>query len=128
MPLALTPKLKNYVVLASDMHKTTKERPVFIYQFLNGDQWDEVAEIHDKLAELDESSSGKDASTIVYNAASVGLVGWKNMIDPKTKKQIKFAPGGKSLKRVVGFLEAKELTERIMTQQRPKASDLKNLG
>lgn len=130
MPLALNPKAKFTVVLKSDLHKTTKERPVFLYRYLNGHEWDQVASSSDRLQELKEQADaeGKDANSIVFEAAGTGLVGWKNMIDPKTKKGIPFRTGVKQLKKIVGQSEALELIGKILQQQKPTEKDLKKFG
>ncbi len=128
MQLALSPNVTFPVVLKCDLTTTTQKRPTFKVKYLTGAEWEQVASIDDRLSELDKKSSGPDAMDIIYEAVALGIAGWKNMVDPKTKKQIPFRAGVKQLKKVIGFADAKELIDRILKQQKPTASDLKNLG
>jgi len=119
MPLALDPKERFEVCLESDKDKPPETRPVFVYHYLTGRQWREIARRQD---ELDDISAGADVADLTYESAQTGLVDWRNMIDPATGESIAF--DSDRLDDVVGVIEAQELIAKLL-RQLPNREDKK---
>ena len=114
MPKALDPDVKHRIVLESDRDKPKDKQPYFEYRSLTGREWRKVAEVADQDADAMESSSGAEQLDMVYQTCSIGLVGWGNMIDPKTKKPIPFDVS--KLEDVIDPIEAlTDLLGQLMT-------------
>lgn len=120
MPLALEPNELFEIILKSDKDKPRDQQPRFIYRYLTGRQWRNVARIQDKLEELKNADQVVDK---VYEAATTGLVGWVNINDPQSGP-ITFDT--EKLEDVVGIIEAQELIIKLMKQS-PVLSDKKKL-
>ena len=118
MPKALDPEATFDVVLESDRDKPAAERPTFVYRQLTGRQWHALATMNDSVT---EEMTGPEAINLLYIAAATNLVGWRNMIDPKTKELIAFAPG--ELDRVVAPFEVEELLVRLLESGTPSSGE-----
>ncbi len=123
MPLALDPKARITLVLDSDKDKPAAKQPGFVYAFLTGRRWRDVARAVDGFDEGDGMEAGLDR---IYTAASVNLIGWRNLIDPQTGEEIPFDPA--NLEEILTPQEAIELANRLLTACKPDGADLKNSG
>ena len=120
MPLALDPHQTFTIVLESDKDKPAESRPCFIYRYLTGRQWNKVPRLHDTL---EDSAGADDVTDKMYQAASTGLVSWKNMIAPNGE-QIGYEPD--KLQDILGIIEAQELIAKLL-KQHPSLDDKKKL-
>ena len=88
-PLALDPKQTFELVLKSDEQKPPNKRPTFIFRYLSNREWKQINAITDEIEE-----KKKRGATILLEelegALRLGLVTWRNMIDPKTRKFIPY--------------------------------------
>jgi len=121
MPLATNPKATFEVVLDGDRELREDERPAFTYRHLTGLQQIELAEIMDSL---ENSPSGRNAIERIFEAAAIGLVGWRNVRDEQAAP-VSF--DAKKLIRIMGFGEAMELARKVFLAQLVSAEDKKKL-
>ena len=120
MPIALDPGERFKVVLKSDQAKPAETRPTFEYRYLTGRQWRQVGAAQDRL---DEGTGAAEIVDTIYEAARVGLVGWRNMIDPETGQEIPFDPA--ALEDLIGISEAQEIILAVLSQT-PNAAEKKS--
>lgn len=60
------------------------ERPTFTFRRLNGAEYDQLATVSD------EDRPTREMHTAIYEAFCVGLIGWRNQVDPATLEEIPF--------------------------------------
>lgn len=120
MPLVLEPEHTFKVVLESDKEKPEDKRPYFEFPYLSGRKWKEIAR---KAQAVRKSKTGEEAIDAVFELIRIGLVGWGNMTDPKTGKEIPFDK--KELDSILTLKEANELLVKFRNQD-VEAADLKN--
>jgi len=118
MPLATNPDALFTVVLESDQHLPAAEQPKFIYRYLTGLEWQEVARVQDTLEDVEDSSQ---LCNKIFETAATKLVGWTNIYDVNGAP-ILFDP--KKMPEFLGILEAQELIKRLMSQH-PDLDDKK---
>jgi len=118
MPVALDPE--NYIdfVLESDKSKPEGKRPTFVLKVLTGRDWQKLVSLSDQAA------GGADSIRLVYDSVKIALVGWRNMFDPATGKDIPHNQD--ELDNIITPAEANELLDVIMGQ-RLNAGDKKKL-
>jgi len=122
MPLAINPQARCIIELESDIKfYDPADRPRFIYRFLTGAEWLQVADTQDRI---EDAADGKDVLQKTYDTVAIGLVGWENIVEPETADPIKFA--AEDLKNIVGIHEAMELIVKLLAQ-RPDFDDKKKL-
>lgn len=117
-PLALEPNATYPVVLSTDADKPKNKQPTFIFRYLSGRQWKELAKLSD---EFDKKTTGEDTLSLVFKAIKMALIGWRNMIGPDGK-EIKYKPD--ELDAIVTPNEAIELMQAAVAQQ-PTMQDKK---
>jgi hypothetical protein len=118
VPKALDPEATFDVVLKSDRDKPEAERPTFVYRHLNGREWRNLATLNDQFV---ASPGGNKSLDCIYEAVSIGLVGWRNMIDPKTGEPIAFSVENIDL--VLDPFEADEITAQILSAGMPSPGE-----
>jgi hypothetical protein len=111
MPIALEPGEVFKVILESDKSKPKNKQPYFEFRFLSGRQWKEFIQ---KQAKIKKAKGGIEALDRLLELLAIGLVNWKNMIDPETKKTIKF--NIKEMDRLLTMSEAAELLVKFQNQ------------
>jgi len=119
MPTLLKPNSNFPVVLDVDKDEPSDKQPRFICRCLSKSQWLELASLNESLT---SASTIQESSDVVTKITEVGLVGWENMIDPETGKEIPF-----DLSIVDDILTAGEAAELMMhiVSQVPSAEDKK---
>jgi len=120
MPLTLEPDKAFKVVLEIDKDKPESSRPYFEFRFLSGREWKALAKRADTLT---EATSGAEAIDLIFELLRLGLVGWGNMVDSKTKETVPF--NADELDKLVTLKEANELLEKFRNQG-VENTDLKN--
>ena len=119
MPILLKPNSTFKVVLECDKDDPFDKQPRFICRCLSKSQWLGIASLNESLT---SASTIQESADVVTKITEVGLVGWENMIDPKTGKEIPFDLS------IVGDIltagESAELMMRIVSQV-PSAEDKK---
>jgi len=109
------------VILSTDLKLPEDKQPRFIFQYLSGKRWEEISTISDQF---DDVKTGGDMIRLAFKAIRVSLVGWENMIDPKTGKEIPFDPA--QLDDMLIPREAIELMQAAVSQV-PTNEDKKKL-
>ena len=122
MPLVLEPNQIFKVVLESDKSKPENKRPYFKFRYLSGRDWKKLAKTADGI---NKAKTGEQAINVIFELLVTGLVGWGNMVDPKTHKKIEFNKD--NLDQLVTMKEANELLVKFRNQG-IEVEDLKNLG
>jgi hypothetical protein len=121
MPLATNPKALFEIVLESDNELPEGERPVFIYHYLTGLEQIELTNLLEKK-EKDPKRKSKDVIEESFKAATMGLVGWRNVFD-RSGESIAFA--SEQLYEIMGFREATELAWKVLNEQILSPADKK---
>jgi len=111
MPIALEPGGVFRVVLESDKSKPKSKQPYFEFRYLSGREWKEFIQ---KQAKIKKAKDGIAALDRMLGLLAIGLVNWENMIDPETKKTIKF--NIKEMDRLLTMSEAAELLVKSQNQ------------
>lgn len=122
MPRALEPGVKYPIVLDSDSDKPEDKQPKLFYRSLNGREWRRVAAVSDGIEQSPDSGTMLDS---LYEVVCLGLIGWKNMADPATGKEIPFKPEDIDL--VLDPHEASEVMQKILDAGKVSPSDKKKL-
>ncbi len=108
MPLALDPKRKNKIVLHSDSDKPEEKQPAFIFNFLNGRQWLQLAELDDELGKIEGSVA---AGEHTFKMLRKFLIGWENMTG---RDGVVIPFNADRIEDIVGLMEATELTQKLL--------------
>jgi hypothetical protein len=125
MPLALDPDATFDLVLATDQERPEESRPSFIFRFMANRHWKELAHVADHLDEL--GVQGIDAVLgRMEDVLKLGLVGWKNMVDPATRKVIPYDP--QDFDRLVTPAEMSELMYSALARMGPSVGEKKASG
>lgn len=96
-----------------------KERPCFVYRRINGREYNEIA----KTKEL-EGRLLSEQTEAIYAALRIGLVDWKNQIDPATNEAIPF--DAERLPDVLDPVEGMELVDKRLFGARLSGAERKN--
>lgn len=127
MPLALEPNQSFPVVLESDKDKPAESRPTFFAVACSMRDQRRISSLHERWADGSNFETVEQLYDEATELLTDLLVGWKNMVDPKTGEAILF--DAENINRVLGYVEARELIELIrnnqfMTHEEKKSSDL----
>jgi hypothetical protein len=110
MPLTCNPDSTYDVVLECDKHKEPDNQPAFVFQYLTGRKWKEVANLSDSF----ESASGGAAMLdLAFDTIKIALVGWKNLTNSKGE-EIPFNLN--ELDNILTMTEATELMQAAVSQ------------
>ena len=119
MPLALDPNATFEIWLDSDADVPAATRPVFVCRHMNDRALKSLASAQDRI----NAAVGADRVDLMHDELRKGLVGWRNMIDPQTKKAIPFDP--ERTLDVLNANEVVELVEKMANQAQATAADRK---
>ena len=109
MPLALEPNATYRVILESDQDKA--KPPYFEFRYLSGREWKELSR---KAEQLEAATTGAEAIDNTYDILKIGLVGWGNMVDPGSGREIPFKPN--EIDALLTINETHELLEKFRNQ------------
>ena len=118
MPKSLEPGVWIPVVLDSDKDKDPC--PTFYAKSLSIRAF---REIMDGLNAIKKSTSQTTQMMIALDHVCSAIVGWENMIDPKTKQPIEFSD--EALAETIDLLECIELLGKIMQMNTPTMDEQK---
>ncbi len=113
------------IALKIDQKIVKAKRPVFIFRPLSGVEYRQLCHFDEVLNRSETADQALDAS---YTAAASGLIGWRNMTDPQTKKPFRFnsKQAAKKLEVILTMPEAMELmAKNIQAQGLPPGSKKK---
>ena len=121
MPLSLSPNRHYRHVLSGDRDDSKTRLPTFVFKYLTSDRWMQVSELSDRF---DKGTGGPEVMALVFEAIRATLVGWENLIDPETDKEIPYDPD-----KLEGLLTLHEATElmQVAVAQSPTLEDKKKL-
>ena len=122
MPLALDTEQTFDRVLESDKDKPEDKRPTFTFRFLSNREWKQVAKLADNIQDLQDKDL-EPLLTEVENGLRVGLVGWRNMVNPQTGKPIPYNP--ENLDMIINPAEMWELVFKVRNHVSLDVSDKK---
>jgi len=125
MPLVLEPNKRNRIVLESDKSKPFLKQPYFIFRVLNCREAKKMVKIADSVYE--DEVTGEGAIDKLIEAINISLIGWGNMIDPESGKEIIYDPKINSLDLLITMPEAQELMTKIQSQG-IEESEIKDSG
>jgi len=110
MPLTCDPDSTYDVVLEIDKDKEPDKQPKFIFQYLTGRKWKEVANLSDAF---DEAKGGAAMLDLAFDTIKVALIGWKNLTNSKGE-DIPFNLN--ELDNILTMTEATELMQAAVSQ------------
>jgi len=110
MPLTCNPDSTYDIVLSTDKDKEPADQPAFVFQYLTGRKWKQVANLSD---EFESANSGADMLDLAFDAIKISLIGWKNLTDPQGN-EIPFDLS--ILDDILTMTEATELMQAVVSQ------------
>lgn len=99
-------------------------RPCLTYRRINGREYGEI--VRENCEHTKSIDNGGHGNEHVYAALRVGLVDWKNQIDPSTNDPVAFDP--QRLCDILDPVEAIELVSKRLYAARVNGKQLKNSG
>ena len=110
MPLTCNPDSTYDIVLEVDKDKESDKQSVFIFQYLTGRRWKEVANLSDSF---EDAKGGAAMLDLAFKLIKVGLIGWKNLTNPKGD-EIPFDLD--ELDDILTMSEATEMMQAVVSQ------------
>jgi hypothetical protein len=120
MPRALEPGVKRFVVLPYDRAKPEAEQPRFFYAAQNLHKSAKIARL------MDETQKAKDSEAVhesVIRSLQEIIIGWENLVDPETGKQIPFSAD--KIPEVLTMADANELIGEVFKSNVVEPDDQK---
>jgi len=115
MPIALDPTQTFEIALRSDEDQPAETRPVFVYRFAAGRELRRMRSIYEQVISADADAEMPFATMDdLFDQLRERLVGWRNMIDPATQREIPFDAA--EIDALITLPEAFELLARVCTQ------------
>ena len=99
-----------------------EERPILIHRRTNAAEWNQLADVLDSHALAEKSPA--EATKGVFESLRIGLMGWRNQIDPSTGQVVEFDPA--KLECILSPIEAVEFLTNRVTGGLLTAADRKN--
>ena len=119
MSAGFDPTIKYQLWLDAHANLPAESRPTFVYRRINGREYAEIARSRET-----ESRKPSEEAEAHYEALRVGLVDWKNQVDPSNNEQVAFDPN--RLCDVLDPVEAFELVSKRLFAARVSGTEIKN--
>lgn len=123
MPVLLDPNQQYPIVLDGDTGKDPQ--PVFFAKAQSMRSQRRIADLVDKWSQPDESTTVASLFTESVTLLGEVLVGWENIVDPDTSKNIPYTT--EAIEDWLTYLEVRELINKVMYNSHLDNESKKNL-